>query len=97
VLGRRRRQREEEDEELDAASAAAWPRYSLFLLSEHTSTNTDTRGAADSSLATQSLGISAYGITCTSLEDVFLRICEGAVDVNNEPPLPHAPSVAAGN
>ncbi len=36
----------------------------------------------DASLDTNSLGISTYGLTCTSLEDVFLQICEGVIELN---------------
>ena len=38
----------------------------------------------DASLDTNSLGISTYGLTCTSLEDVFVRICEGVMAVNTQ-------------
>ena len=37
----------------------------------------------DASLDTNSLGISTYGLTCTSLEDVFLQICEGVIELND--------------
>ena len=64
----------------------------------------------DASLDNNSLGISTYGLTCTSLEDVFMRICEGGMALNgqshNQPSLngmqgevapgPHAEGDGAG-
>jgi hypothetical protein len=46
----------------------------------------------DASLATNSLGISTYGLTCTSLEDVFVRICEGVMPLNGQTVISSEPA-----